>query len=50
MVNDSGVHLSGRLDEVAYGLLIFSLSLDHLDPGSVERSSVGTCGSVLRMV
>lgn len=50
MVNHSGVHLGRGLHEVTYGLLIFSLSLDHLHSGRIESGGVSTCGSILRMV
>lgn len=46
MVIDCGVLLIGALDKVAYGLLIFGLSLDHFDGASL----VGSCGSILGVI
>lgn len=46
MVNDCGVLLIGTLDKIAYGLLIFGLSLDHFDGTSL----VSNGGSILGVI
>jgi len=49
LVNDSGVVLLRSLDKIAYGLLVFSLSLDHLD-GSNIGGLVSSTRTILGMV
>ena len=51
MVNDGGILLGRSLDKIAYGLLIFSLSLDHLDCSSIgSDGNVSSTGSIFGMI